>query len=219
MPIEPFRDGASVEDTIAMLKKTLSWLMANLDHDNVKRLYTEYCQISSQAGETQISGPLILMYDKQEPPVLRRKIGYNTGSSVFVDEWYNPSGVLTAYIDTDGKLIVEQGLFKGNITTLLDAYIGKNLHLGAGGTSDTRVIYFNDYMNIVAKADGGWVIQFNCGYLDFIGAIRGSWGFSNASVSGLENSGYVKGTGTSGSFTTADGKTVTVSNGLITGIS
>jgi hypothetical protein len=42
--------------------------------------------------------------------------------------------------------------------------------------------------------------------------------FGGSSVEGLEKSGYIKGTGVSGSFTSSDGKTVSVSNGLITSI-
>jgi len=107
----------------------------------------------------------------------------------------------------------------GSISVATDAYIGNNLYLGtltAVGTIKT--IYFNDNMNIAAVDTAAWTLELNCGYLEFIGSIRGDWAFSAAYVSGLENSGYVKGTGVSGSFTTVDGKTVTVDNGLITSI-
>jgi hypothetical protein len=236
MPAVEIPTGRTTEASIAKMKETLEWLLENLNHFNVRQLYTEYCQITSEAGETQIDGPLLVMYDKQVTPVLRLKMGYDTAIDTFLFQLFDKSGAVTVSIDSNGKAVFSgslnaatgtfsgslsaaTGTFSGNISTALDAYVGKNLHLGPAGTFDTRVIYFNDYMNITAKADSGWVIQFNCGYLDFIGAIRGSWGFTNASVSGLESSGYVKGTGISGSFTTADGKTVTVSNGLITGIS
>ncbi|HBY19929.1 MAG TPA: hypothetical protein DEG71_02805 [Clostridiales bacterium] len=142
----------------------------------------------------------------------------------------NIDGVNITGSTITGGNIIGSVLTGGVINVITDIHVGKNLYLGSTETlATTKTIYFNDYMNIVAKADSGWVIQFNCGYLDFIGSIRGAWGFSGASVSGLENSGYATETwvtlgyqpkisGATGSFTTADSKTVTVSNGIITSI-
>jgi hypothetical protein len=139
------RVGPTMEDTLKMLLKDLAWIMRKLDSKNVKRLFTEECDIASTEGETQIKGPLILMYDKQDPPVLRRKIGYDPDSSLFVDEWYNPLGVLTAYIDTNGKLIVVDGEFKGtidigsgnftvdaagNVTVKTNMHVGNAVYIG-----------------------------------------------------------------------------------------
>jgi CRISPR/Cas system CSM-associated protein Csm4 (group 5 of RAMP superfamily) len=78
-----------------------------------------------------------------------------------------------------------------DITT--NARVGQNLYLGnQASLTDTKNIYFNDYMYLAAKADSGWVIQFGCGYLEFIGSIRGDWAFSPAYVSGLDVSGWAK---------------------------
>jgi hypothetical protein len=110
------KDGLTNEDTLAKIKKTLTWLLANLDHENVRRLYTEYCQISSAEGETQISGPLLLMYDKQGTPVLRVKMGYDKDTNDFVHQLMNASGNITYSVDSNGDLIVERGTFKGKIT-------------------------------------------------------------------------------------------------------
>jgi hypothetical protein len=166
----------NLTDVVVRLRKELEFLLQSLDHDNVKQLYTEYCQITSEAGETQISGPLILMYDKQEPPVLRRRIGYDPDSTLFVDEWYNPSGVLTAYIDSNGKLIVVDGEFKGtidigsgnftvdasgNVTVKTDMTVGNNLYVGLGVTGDKKiqltdtvkfvVNYLSNYLTVYAS--------------------------------------------------------------------
>jgi hypothetical protein len=94
-----------------------------------------------------------------------------------------------------GKITADQingGTITGvTINVNTDLNVGNNIHLGPAGTSDTRVIYFNDYMNITAKADNGWVIQFYCGILDFTGNVHGDWQFSTASrVAGLESHGY-----------------------------
>lgn len=98
------------------------------------------------------------------------------------------------YIDpVSGKLMLTgDATFSGDIITQKNAYVGDNLYLGNQNLSDTKKIFFNNYMNIEAKADGGWVIKFNCGILDFLGSIRGEWYFNNAYVGGLENSGYAK---------------------------
>jgi hypothetical protein len=87
-----------------------------LNHLNVTELYTEYCDIKSEDGETQIDGPLILMYDKQGTPVLRLKEGYDPVSDDFVFQLYNAAGNLTVNIDSNGDLSVERGTFKGSIT-------------------------------------------------------------------------------------------------------
>jgi|LSQX01.3.fsa_nt_gb hypothetical protein len=98
------------------------------------------------------------------------------------------------YIDpVSGKLMLTgDATFSGDITTQKNAHVGDDLYLGKQNSSDTKKIWFNNYMNIEAKADGGWVIKFNCGILEFIGSMRGEWYFNNAYVGGLENSGYVK---------------------------
>lgn len=102
------------------------------------------------------------------------------------------------FVDTDGRIkarsidILEDGTFGGNISTEKNAQVGGNLYIGKQNVSDTKRIWFNNYMSIEAKADGGWVIKFNCGILEFIGSLRGEWYFNNAYVDGLENSGYAK---------------------------
>jgi hypothetical protein len=212
----------NLTDVVVRLRKELEYVLTNLDHDNVTRLYTEYCQIRSEAGETQISGPLILMYDKQEPPVLRRKIGYDPDSTLFVDEWYNPSGVLTAYIDSSGKLIVVDGEFKGTIdigggnftvdatgTVRIkkDVIIGDKLYLGTEAVN--KALYMGLSFLECLFSGGKYNMHFSSnGYLNitsdgdmqiFSGTgvyPTNTWDFSSASVTGLEGSGYKSGNNT-----------------------
>jgi hypothetical protein len=70
------------------------------------------------------------------------------------------------------------------------ARVNGDLYLGTQGSNDTKSIYFNDYMYLRAKADSGWVIEFGCGVLEYLGSMRGEWYFNSAYVGGLENSGY-----------------------------
>lgn len=106
--------GGSQDDLaeqVALMRKDLEDILENLDHLNVKRLYTEYCDIRSAAGETVIDGPTLLMYDKQATPRLRLEMGYKPGSSDFVFNMYNKAGVKTIGIDSNGD-----GTFTGTIT-------------------------------------------------------------------------------------------------------
>lgn len=102
---------------LARLRKDLSFLLENLDHLNVKRLYTEYCDIRSTAGETIIDGPTLLMYDKQATPVLRLRQGYDAVTGAFVYELYDASGVKTVGIDSGGAATFSGTITGGTIQT------------------------------------------------------------------------------------------------------
>ena len=113
------------------------------------------------------------------------------------------SGNLVAAGGTfSGNLVAAGGTFSGDIITQKDAHVGDDLYLGKQNLSDTKKIWFNNYMSIEAKADGGWVIKFNCGILEFIGSMRGEWYFNNAYVGGLEESGYAKQSWVSSNYAT-----------------
>ena len=123
MPTVDIREGMNIEDTVAKLKKTLTYLLESLDHFNVKRLYTEYCKIQSENGETEIAGPLILMHDRQGTPVLRLKMGYDADTSDFVFELYDPSGNKTVYLDSNGTEVLDgKLLLTASGKTLLEAF-------------------------------------------------------------------------------------------------
>ena len=94
-------------DELAKLNKTLNWLMNNLDHDNITRIYTEYCDIQSENGETVIDGPLIKM--TAGTTTTRLKMGKE--GSAFTFALYNNAGVQTVGIDSSGN-----GKFTGEIT-------------------------------------------------------------------------------------------------------
>ncbi|MEN6313261.1 MAG: hypothetical protein ABFD25_03315 [Clostridiaceae bacterium] len=94
----------------------LGHLLSFLDSDNVKKLNTNKTSIRSNNGETEIDGPLLIMKDKQETPVIRLKMGYDIDSLDFVYQLMNAVGDVTVNIDSGGNLTVERGTFKGSIT-------------------------------------------------------------------------------------------------------
>lgn len=72
MPVYDLKiDGNDIPGSLAKIQRYLKWFTDCLDHFNVKRLYTEYCSIQSENGETEIAGPLLVMKDKQATPVIR----------------------------------------------------------------------------------------------------------------------------------------------------
>jgi hypothetical protein len=97
------------EDELAKLNKTLNWLMNNLDHDNVRRLYTEYCSIQSENGETVIDGPLIKM--TEGTTTLRLKMGKD--GSDFVFKLYSAAGVETLVLNSTGSISINGGIVLG----------------------------------------------------------------------------------------------------------
>lgn len=109
------------------------------------------------------------------------------------------AGTITASISMQSPYIYGGAIYGGaiyggtitgtNITSTNDLYVGTQESI-----TETKRIYFNNYMNIEASSDVNWVIKFNCGVLDFEGNIKGDWNFGTAGcyVSGLENHGYAK---------------------------
>lgn len=100
---------ASSPEELAKLNKTLNWLLNNLDHNNVTHIYTEYCDIQSENGETIIDGPLLVMTGNST--TVRLKQGYDKASGAFVFNLYNSAGTLTVGIDSSGN-----AEFRGTVT-------------------------------------------------------------------------------------------------------
>jgi len=94
----------------------LQWVLQHLDSANVTKLNTSRTVIRSNAGETTIDGPLLVMKDKQGTPVIRLLMGYDSASLDFVYQLMNAAGDITVDIDSSGNLTVERGTFKGSIT-------------------------------------------------------------------------------------------------------
>lgn len=121
------------EDGILRLQKDLNYMFYHLDDKNVRRLYTEYCEIKSKEGETEIDGPLIVM--KGDPgttnsTTIRIKMGWNKDSSNFEFNIYGSSGAPSIEINSSGEVVV-----RGNINTEKDIYVGNRIFLGWGGST------------------------------------------------------------------------------------
>jgi hypothetical protein len=86
-----FQPGSTIEDTVQMLIEQLNWIMSKLDSRNVKRLFTEQCDIQSEDGSTQIKGPQIIMKDAAGNVKLIQGLDKATGTFVFTLE----DGVIT----------------------------------------------------------------------------------------------------------------------------
>jgi len=109
--------------------------------------------------------------------------------------FYNSSDVAAGSLKLDSGYLRLQSI---DGTPLKIQSVGANMSIGAYGTGFK--LYFD------SNVDGGGYTLSNV-IVD--GYATQSW---------VEGKGYVVGNGISGTFTTVDGKTVTVSNGLITGI-
>jgi hypothetical protein len=253
-----YNKNASVEDNVQRAFDTLNWAFGKLSSKNVKRLDTNETNIKSKDGETQIIGPLLVMRDKQGTPVVRLQMGYDAETDEFTFKLLDGAGELTAYIDSDGKLVVEVGEFKGTIDIgsgnfTVDAggvvrvktnmTVGNKIFFDSGiddkgiymGLSYLECIFAdgkynlhilsNGYFNLVSDGDmtimsgtavypgGDW----DCTDAAFVSLTDGSSPY--ATRLWVTSQGYITGvSGASGTFTTADGKTVTITNGLVTSI-
>lgn len=121
--IPGIREGKDIEqllqnvlDAYARMSRELENFSRYIDSDNVTQLNTQYTKISSDRGETEIQGPLLIMKDKQGTPVIRLKMGYDKDSTDFVHQLMNATGDITVSLDSSGNLVVERGTFKGSIT-------------------------------------------------------------------------------------------------------
>ena len=102
----------------------------------MKRLYTEYCDIQSAAGETIINGPTLDMFDKQATPQLRLEMGYKPSASDFVFNLYNKAGTQTVGIDSSGNVTFTGTITGGIIQTAIQ---GTNRIVITGNTLSTYV--------------------------------------------------------------------------------
>jgi hypothetical protein len=126
------------EDGFMRLQKDIDALInnRNLDHQHIGRLYTEYCDIRSENGETIIEGPTLKMYDRQAVPVKRLQMGYNSADADFNLTIYDAAGNPTIYLNSTGEAV-----YAGNVITGKNAYVGDDLYLGSTATgTQTKAI-------------------------------------------------------------------------------
>lgn len=181
-------------------------------------LYTDLVRILSKDGKLMIKGNLITMFDDNE--TLRFKAGYSGGRYVF--ELYDKNGKKSLYMDDNGNLTMT-GIFKtgedGEARTVIDengiqSYDENGNKAGLWSNYNAAklcdlALYYNDkeMFKIYNAGDGVSLMRYGSPFLiaGMNGGItcKGDWKFDN---------------GASGSFVSADGKTITVNEGLITNI-
>lgn len=129
----------TVDDLKWRLNKFSDTFFRNLTHVNVKKLYTEYCSIRSEEGETQIIGPLVKMWDKQATPELRLQMGYDSGTSDFSFNLFDVDGNQTVTLSSTGQFL----LTGKPLISMYDAT--PTLRLKMGYDSGTSTWGFNMY--------------------------------------------------------------------------
>lgn len=181
-------------------------------------LYTNLITIMSENGKLKIEDNLITMYDGNG--TLRYQSGLNPRLGKYVFELFDESGKKSLYMDDSGNLTI-CGVFmtgeNGEARTVIDgngikSYNEKNQLHGLVSNPDNKhadlITYYNgqEYFKVYNSMQGPSL--FACGNVFLLasehGATgRGQWSFEN---------------GANGSYITADGKTVTVTGGIITDI-
>lgn len=117
------------EDGMLRLRKDLDYMFHHLDDKNVRRLYTEYCEIKSEDGETEIDGPLLTM-KAAGSSTIRLLMGYDKNSSDFLFNLYDQAGNPTLELNSTGNAVL-----RGDINTARDVFIGERLFLGWEGST------------------------------------------------------------------------------------
>ncbi len=194
-------------EAVIKLQKSLSWLLAHLDSQNVRSINTNLTEVKSEDGATTLDGALIQMRDAKGR--LRARLGKDK-SGDFIFEIYDKKGNTAIHLDEDGNAV-----FSGNIegATITGAEIeGSNIRVAP-----------NDYRDYIALENDGVHDTLGLYYGGVrIGGMRlldaGGFEIFGSKISIGSASGTVSiQSGASGSFT-ADGKTVTVEKGVITSI-
>jgi hypothetical protein len=99
-------------DQLVKLNRNLQYMFGHLDHDNIDRIYTNYCQVGSALGETEIDGPTLKMYGTPalegttSTGVLRLKMGYSTADSDFVFQLFDEAGRAAVSLNSTGQLVL-----------------------------------------------------------------------------------------------------------------
>lgn len=177
-------------------------------------LYTNICTIMSQNGKLEIKDNLITMYDGNG--TLRYQSGLNPRLGKYVFELFDESGKKSLYMDDNGNLTMT-GIFKtgeDGARTVIDrngiqSYNSDNQLHGLVSNPDGRhsdlATYYNgvEIFKLYNAITGISIFVNGQSILNMSGSgakALGNWHFEN---------------GASGSFATADGKTVTVRDGIV----
>ena len=102
-------------DRLTKLSRSLEYIMNHMDHANVRQLYTEYCNIQSKAGETEIDGPTLIQ-KASGSTTIRLKMGWEPSSTSFVFKIWNAAGSTMIELDSSGGVVFMGTLRSGSTT-------------------------------------------------------------------------------------------------------
>jgi len=177
LPTEKRMD--NLENQVLELINRLSYITAHFDSKNVKRLDTNETVIKSADGETYINGPLLQMWDKQDPAVLRLQMGYDPVSGNFLFDLYNKAGVTTVELDSEGNERLKGTLYVQNAVIGIGDAGSLNYDIGTGSYITLKGAYTVTGSTLVFCRTlelGGALyslerIDFNAGWTYFYGSV------------------------------------------------
>jgi phage tail tube protein FII len=205
-------------DSYNKLKKELTFLLQNLDSDNV-------IEARSVIADWVYAGGIVA------DQITTGTLDASTVSVININADNIETGTLNAISITSCTIT------GGTINIDTDAVVGNKLQLGSPLDSSNKEIDFGSAISIYTGSSGYNLYFFNnvvngeiwieSDYLNFI--VPGEVNFTSphiywnthelATQDWVTSQGYITGvSGATGSFTTVDSKTVSVSNGLITAI-
>jgi len=238
-----FETHFDMQEAVVKLQKQLRWLLRHLDSMNVQFISTNMTEVKSEDGTTHLDGSQLKMKDSDGN--IRLVMGYNPETGNYEFTMRNKAGVETLLIDEDGDAIftgtvagskiigteieggkitgaeIEGGTIKSGATIDVetDLRVGNNVYLGKEDNNPgaTKNVQFFDgaedskKARIEAKVSSGGSTEL------MLKAIQIQLSAPSGVVDWTGRP-FITGNGVNGSFVSQDGKTVAVSNGLISSI-
>jgi hypothetical protein len=228
-------DVKEIEKAIVSLQEYLFWILQVLDSGNVKYLNTNRTVIRSEDRTTLLDGSQIKMLDIDKDE--RLVMGYNSETNKYEFTMHNKSGATTITLDDDGNAVftgkitasdIEGGTITGTriesdstIDVETDLRVGESIYLTSEDDSAVgtvkRIQMFEDNNDLrrvrieaERKASDEVELKIVAGKA-IISTLDGLFNGAGERYA-LERAGV------NGSFTTVDGKTIVVENGLIKSI-
>ncbi len=200
--MDGFTDAESMVEAFAKLQKNLNWMLSHLDSQNIQSINTSQTKVQSEDGATALDGAQLRMTDSDG--TLRAILGKNTDGN-FEFQLYDASGKSTLQLDETGKGVfsgqIKNSTIEGTKVRIAPAHFQNYILLENDGNEDTLALYCeNECVGGIRVSSLGGMEIF--GPLIHIGSASGE---------------VCLGPGASGNFT-ADGKRITVKQGVITSI-
>lgn len=222
-----FRDLNEAECAIIRLQEYLSWILKKLDSGNIVRITTNQTLVTSNDGNTVLDGTQLIMKDANG--TTRAVLGLDQESGDFVFTLSNESGNTTLTLDSNGNAVFSGKVSGGSIESdtsidvTTDLTVGKNVYLtsdddSAVGTVKKIQMFEDAYDNRRVRIEAQRVSTNNGDVELKIVASKIILSTLDGIVNGAGERYAVERAGVSGSFTTVDGKTIVVQNGLVKSI-